>query len=139
MAQLIKEWVLSCEPCIGESGSDRNLIRPPLKNPNEHITASEEAMQIDLVLPSGGFDNIVTTMDVFSRSLFACLTSNQHSKTIAKVISNVKTNHAYLPTTLISDKGSDFVSDVITEVAGVLGCTLKHVNTKYAQILGLIE
>ena len=70
MAQLVREWVMSCEQCIRESRIDRSLTRPPLQNPNEHITAPEDAMQIDLVPglpPSGGFENIVTAMDVFSR------------------------------------------------------------------------
>ena len=49
MAQLIREWVMSCEQCIRESRIDRSLTRPPLQNPNEHITAPEDAMQIDLV------------------------------------------------------------------------------------------
>ena len=60
---------MSCEQCIRESRVDRSLSRPPLQNPNEHITAPEDAMQIDLVpeLPlSGGYENIVTAMDVFS-------------------------------------------------------------------------
>ena len=79
MAQLIREWVMSCEQCIRESRIDRSLSRPPLQNPNEHITAPEDAMQIDLVPelpPSGGYENIVTAMDVFSRYLFAYPTSN---------------------------------------------------------------
>ena len=49
MAQLIREWVMSCEQFIRESRIDRSLIRPPLQNPNEHITAHEDAMQIHLV------------------------------------------------------------------------------------------
>ena len=49
------------------------------------------------------------------------------------------TKHAYLPTTLISDKGTAFMSHVIKEVAGVLGITLKHATTKHAQTIGLIE
>ena len=49
------------------------------------------------------------------------------------------TNHAYLPTTLISDKGTAFTSHVIKEVAGVLGVTLKRATTKYAQTIGLLE
>ena len=69
MVQLIREWVMSCEQCIKESRIDRNLTRLPMKNPNEHITAHEDAMQIGLVpeLPaSGGCENIITVMDVFS-------------------------------------------------------------------------
>ena len=49
------------------------------------------------------------------------------------------TKHTHLPTTLISDKASAFVSHVIKEVAGVLGITLKHATTKHAQTIGLLE
>ena len=133
---------MSCEQCIRESRIDRSLTRPPLQNPNEHITAPEDAMQNDLVpeLPtSGGYENIVTAMDVSSRYLFAYPTSNQDAKTIAKVLIDIMTKHAYLPTTLISDKGTAFMSHVIKEVAGVLGITLKHATTKHAQKIGLLE
>ena len=143
MAQLITEWVMSCEKCnaLDNYGSIPNSP-PPLKNPNEHITAPEDAMQNDLVPglpPSGGYENIVTTMDVFSRYLFAYPTANQDATTIAKVIINIMTKRAYLPTTLISDKGTAFTSHVIKEVAGVLGITLKHATTKHAQTIGLLE
>ena len=99
-------------------------------------------MQIVLVPelpPSGGYENIVTAMDVFSRYLFAYPTTNQGAKTFAKVLINIMTKHAYLPTTLISDKGTAFMSQVIKEVAGVLGITLKHATTKHAQTIGLLE
>ena len=142
MAQLIREWVMSCDQCNGESRIDRSRTRPPLQNPNEHITAPEDAMQIDLVPelpPSGGYENIVTAMDVFSRYLFAYPTSNQDAKTIARVLINIMTKHAYLPTTFISDEGTAFMSQVIEEVTGVLDITLKHATTKHAQTIGLLE
>ena len=71
---------------------------PPLQNPNEHVTAPQDAMQIDLLPelpPSGSYTNIVTAMDVFSRYLFAYPTSNQDAKTIAKVLIIIVTKHAY--------------------------------------------
>ena len=142
MAQLIREWVMSCEKGIRELTINPQLTRPPLQNPNEPINAPEDAMQIDLVPglpPSGGYENIVTAMDVFPRYLFAYPTSNQDATTIAKVIINIMTKHAYLPTTLISDKGTAFTSHVIKEVAGVLGITLKHATTKHAKTIGLLE
>ena len=37
MAQLIKEWVLSCEQCLRESRINPQLTRPPLQNPNESL------------------------------------------------------------------------------------------------------
>ena len=99
-------------------------------------------MQIDLVPvlpPSGGYEYIVTAMDVFSRCLFDYPTSNQNATTIAKVIIKIMTKQAYLPTTLISYKGTAFTSHVTKEVASVLGITLKHGTTKRAQTIGLLE
>ena len=104
MAQFIQEGVTSCEKCMRESRIDHSLTRPPLQNPNHHINAADDAMQLDLVLeviPSGGYENIVTAMDVFSRYLIAYPTSNQDAKTIAQIINIIKTTHAYLPTTLV--------------------------------------
>ena len=61
---------MSCQQCIRESRIDHSLTRFPLQNPNKHITAPEDAMQIDLMPelpPSGGYENIVTALDAFSR------------------------------------------------------------------------
>ena len=58
MAQLIREWLTSCEQCIKESRINPRLTRPHLQNPNEYIKEPEDVMQIDLVPelpPSGGY------------------------------------------------------------------------------------
>ena len=83
VAHLIRVWVMSCEQCIRESRIERSLTRSTLQDPDEHITAPEDAMQNDLVPelpPSGVYENLVTAMDVFSRYLFAYSTSNQNAK-----------------------------------------------------------
>ena len=49
------------------------------------------------------------------------------------------TKHVYLPTTIISDKGTAFMSHLIKEVTGVLRIQLKHATTKHAQTVGLLE
>ena len=54
---------MSCEQCFTESRIDRSLTRPSLQNPNEHITALEDAMETDLVPelpPSGGHETMKT-------------------------------------------------------------------------------
>ena len=119
MAQLLRACVISGEQCIRESRNCHSLTCLPLKSPNEHITATEDAMQIDLVPelpPSGGYENM-TAMDAFSRYLFAYPTSSQVANTIAQILINIMIKHAYLPTTLTSDKGTAFMSHVIKEVA----------------------
>ena len=97
MAQLIREWIMSCGQSIRESGVDFSLTRPSLQNPDEHITAPEDALQIDLVPelpPTAGYQTIVTVMNVFFRYLFAYLTSNKDAKTIATVLINILTKRA---------------------------------------------
>ena len=133
---------MSFEQCIRESQIDRSFIRFPLQNPNEQINVPENALRIELVPelpPFGGYENTVTAMDVFSRFLFAYPTSNQDAKTMAKVLFNIMTEQAYLPTTPIPDKGTAFMSHVIKEVASFLGITLKYATTKHAQTIGLPE
>ena len=133
MAQLIGEWVISCEQCIRESRIDCSLARFPLQNPNEHNTTRRHANWLS------GFENIVKAMDVFYRYLFAYPTSNQKTKTVSQVLFNIMKNHAYLPTTFISDRGSSFVPHVITEVASVPGITLRHATTKHAEAIGMLD
>ena len=99
-------------------------------------------MQIDLLPelpPSEGYENIITAMDLFSRCAFAYPVSNPTAVNTAKVIKNIMTRHAYLPTLIITDKGSVFVSQVIHEVAELLGINLKHATTKHAQTIGVLE
>ena len=49
------------------------------------------------------------------------------------------TRHVYLSTLILTDKGSVFVSQVIHEVAEILGINLKHATTKCAQTIGGLE
>ena len=65
---------MSCEQSLRESRISPHLTNLPLHNPNEYITAPEDAMQTDLVPglnPSGGLENIVIAMDVFFRFFVA--------------------------------------------------------------------
>ena len=74
---------MSCKKSINESWIDDRLTRLPLPTLSEHITGLEDAQQINLVPelpPSGGYQNITTVMDVFSRNLFACPTTSQDAK-----------------------------------------------------------
>ena len=59
---------MAYEECLRESRINRQLTHPPLQNLNEYISAPEHAIQIDLVPglpPSGGYEKIVTAIDVF--------------------------------------------------------------------------
>ena len=99
-------------------------------------------MQINLLpnLPtSGGYQTILTAIDVFSRYLFAYPLVGATASNTAKVLIDIMTKHAYLPTTLISDTETAFTSKIIDEITKILGITLKCATTKRPQTIGKLE
>ena len=102
----------------------------------------EDAMQIDLLPnlpPSGGYENVLTAIDVFSRYLFAYPLTDASAINVAKALIDIMTKHSYLPTTLITDKGTAFTSTIIAEITQILGITLKCATTKHPQTIGKLE
>ena len=47
--------------------------------------------------------------------------------------------HTYLPTTIITDLGTQFNAHVTHEITAVLGVELKHATMKHAQTIGVLE
>ena len=88
---------------------------------------------------SGGYDHIITAIDVFSRYLFAYPVTRITATAVSRVIMDILCKHTYLPTTIITDLGSQFNAQVTHEVAAVLGIELKHATMKHAQTIGLLE
>ena len=116
MTQLTKNRVLLCEQDSRQTRIDNLFTRPPLQNPSEDIKGPEDAMKNEFVpeLPGfGGYENIVTAMDVFSRYFFAYPTSSQHARAVARVLINIITKHAFFPPTIDSVKGIVFLSQFV--------------------------
>ena len=142
IAKYVKKWVEGCETCARDKRVPNNTITPELLNLPEWDLGPEDAMQIDLLpnLPtSGGYQTVMTAIDVFSRYLFAYPLIEATATNVAKVIIDIMTKHSYLPTTLITDKGSAFTSTIIAEITQILGVTLKCATTKHPQTIGKLE
>ena len=118
----IKQWVSQCEACSKYKRIINSQIRPKLINNTEHVLWAEDNLEIDILpnLPNltgyqtivAGYQTNVTMIDVFSRYLFAYPTQNVTAKTTGRRMDDVMTRHAYLPTPILSDKGSQFRWDV---------------------------
>ena len=142
IATYVRNWVRDCEICIQDKRVNNKRITPEPIHIPEWDLGPEDLMQIDLLPelpPSGGYENIIIAIDVISRYAFAYPVCNTTAVNTAKVIIDILTRHAYLPTLIITDKGSVFVSQVIDEVAGIIGINLKHVTTKHAKTIGVLE
>ena len=74
----------------------------------------KDALQMDIVPfydTSGGYIAIVTAMDIYSRYLFACNVVRVDTEAVARVLTDIITRHSYLPTPILTDKGSHFMSE----------------------------
>ena len=142
IAKIVKKWVQGCETCIKDKRIKNPSITPELLNLPEWDLGPEDALQIDLLPnlpPSGGYENVITALDVFSRYLFAYPVADASASTTAKVLIDIMTRHAYLPTTLITDKGTAFTSRLVDEVTKILGIQIKCATTKHPQTIGKLE
>ena len=142
IAKIVKKWVQQCEICIKDKRIPNSSITPELLNLPEWDLGPEDAMQIDLLPhlpPSGGYENIITAMDVFSRYLFAYPVTDASATNTAKVIIDIITKHTYLPTTIITDKRTAFTSKLVAEIAQILGIQVKCATTKHPQTIGKLE
>ena len=139
MAQLIREWVVSCKQNIREPRIERRLSHPPEENPNEYITAPEDAMQIHSMPelpPSGGYENIDSQERVFLFCVTYIKLSRQHN---CQGHNQTETKHYYLPMAMSSDKASAFMSHVIKDVSGVLSVYFKARHRKARATIGMLE
>ena len=137
-----RNWFRDCEICIQVRRKNNTRISPELTHIPAEDLGLEDLMQIDLLpqlQPSGAYDKIIATIDVFSKYAFAYPVSNLTAKNTATVIIDIMTRHAYLPTFIKKDKGSVCVSQVVHEVAEKLGIYLKHTTTKHAETIGVLE
>ena len=137
MSKQVKRSVERCEQWAKDKRTPNATITPELPNFPEWDLGPEDALQIELLLnltPSGGYENVLTVTDVFSRCLFAYPLTDASAINVAKTLIDIMTKHAYLPTTLITHKGTAFTSKIITQS---LGITLK--TTKHPQTIGKLE
>ena len=89
--------------------------------------------------PSNGYTAIVTALDIFSRYLITYCVTKIDAKTIERALVDIMTRHAYFPTTIITDKGTQFMSEVIADTTRVLGIQLRHATTKHAETISILE
>ena len=142
LAAKIAKRINQCMKCMQTKRMDNRLLTSPMIDTSKLAMGPEDALQMDIVLfhePSNGFTAIVTAMDIFSRYLFTYCVTKIDAKTIARVLIDIMTRHAYLPTTIITDKGTQFMSEVVTDTTRVLGIQLRHATIKHAQTIGILE
>ena len=117
LALEICQHISQCQECLQTKRTPTTTINP-LIDMSQIAMGPEDAKQMGIVPfddPSGGYKAIITAMDVFSRYLFAYNFIRVDTKTVARVLIDIIPRHSYLPTTTITDKGSQFISDAMKQ------------------------
>ena len=89
IALYVRIWVRECEVSIQDKRISNKRITPELFHISEWDFRPEDLMQMELLtklLPSGGYENIITAIDVFLRYASAYSNSSATSVNTAKVI-----------------------------------------------------
>ena len=74
IAKYIREWVSNCQTWVQTKRINNDLLRTELLNYPEWDQGPEDILQMDILPnlpPSGGYNHIITAIDVFSHYLFA--------------------------------------------------------------------
>ena len=141
LAATIARHINQCTKCMQINQTDHRLLTPRMTNTLKIAMGPADALQMDIVLfddPSNGYTAIGTAMDVFSRYLFTYCVPRVDAKTIARASVDIMRRHAYLPTTIITDEGTQFMSEVMADRTRVLVIQMRHATTKHAQTVGIL-
>ena len=125
-----------CENCIKSKSKKESQLRPPLEKIYDPCDGPEDMLEIDIVGPlpaSNGFTHILTAVDVFSRYLFAVPLKRPDTHSVVRGLLSIFTKHAYVPKHILTDKGTAFTAEILTEIAKAADIHISHATIKHAE------
>ena len=137
-----KKRLESCETCKRSNSVNESKIRPPLQKIYDPCNGPTDLMEVDKVGPlptSNGFTHILTAIDVFSRYLFAVPLRKPDKPSFVNALLSVIAKHAYVPTHILTDKGSVFTAELFQKITKAIGIEISHATIKHAQTIGMVE
>ena len=122
--------------------TNESKIRPPLQKIYDPCNGPTDLMEVDIVGPlpaSNGFTHILTAIDVFSRYLFAVPLRKPNTPSVVNALLSVFAKHAYVPTHILTDKGSVFTAELFQQLTKAIGIEISHATAKHEQTIGMVE
>ena len=129
LAEKTQKILESCETCKRSNSVNESKIRPPLQKIYDPCNGPSDLMEVDIVGPlptSNGFTHILTAIDVFSRYLFAVPLRKPDKPSFVNALLSVFDKHAYVPTHILTDKGSVFTAEIFQKLTKAIGIEISH-------------
>ena len=135
----VRHFCRGCLPCEARKGPGRST-RPPLQpipvgGPFHRVGVDV----LQLPLTRNGNSYVVVFLDYLTKWAEAFAVPDQQAETIACLLTEHVISRHGVPEELLSDRGTNFLSDLIAEICKVLG--MKKINTSsyHPQTDGLVE
>ena len=135
----VRRFCRGCLNCVSRRGPGR-AVRPPLQ-PIPVLKPFHRVAVDVLQLPLTSSENkyVVVFMDYFTKWVEAFAVADQQAQTIARLlVENIVCRHG-VPQELPSDRGSNFLSDLILEICSILGVQKVNTSGYHPQTDGLVE
>ena len=134
-------FIKNCLTCLQLNRVPKNHITPKLQPCSSLQPYPGDMLQIDLVGPlmSSQFKYVLSGIDIFTKYLFVVPLTNGYADTVAREQVKVSFQHSYIPQTILSDLGTNFTSELMSELASLLEVKLKHASLKHPQTIGAVE
>ena len=134
-------FIKNCLNCLQLNRVPKSQITPKLQPDSSLQSYPGDMLQIDLLGPlkSSHYKYVLSGIDVFTKYLFAVPLTNGYADTVVRKLVKVFFQHSYIPQTILSDLGTNFTSELMSELASLLEVKLKHASLKHPQTNGAVE
>ena len=140
--EFLEDYIRNCPSCLQVKPPNNASLKPPLQSVATQQAFPGDLLQVDMVgqlTTSGGYKFILTAIDVFSKYMFAVPLRSASAESVAKALFEIFMKHSYLPTTILSDLGTNFTSKLMKEMCQLLEIKLVFATVKHPQTMGVIE
>ena len=135
----VRRFCRGCLPCAAKKGPGRSTCPPlqpiPVGGPFHRVGVDV----LQLPLTRNGNRYVVVFLDYLTKWAEAFAVPDQQAETIACLLTEHVISRHGVPEELLSDRGTNFLSELIAEICKVLG--MKKINTSgyHPQTDGLVE
>ena len=131
----------NCLTCFQLKCVPSTFLKTPLQPIPSLNSDPGGTLQIDLIglLKSPVHRYVLTAFDVFTKFLFAVPLTNVGADIIARELTSIFFRHSYLPKTILPDRGTSFVSELLHEITKLHEIQLEHASLKHSQTVGVVE
>ena len=133
--------IKNCLTCILQKAISNKSLRTFLQPLSSLQSFPGDLLQIDIVGPLSStlYKYVLAGIDVFSKYLFAVPLTRIRARVIATELTKIFFQHSYIPHTIILDLGTNFVAELMHELAKLLEIKIGHATLKHAESVGVVE